>query len=42
MCEPIMGVWGLAPAGSRGRARGHGAKSPESESFLAFARPEEW
>jgi len=37
--EPITGVWGRPPAGSRGRAPGRevrGLRSPEAESLWAF------
>jgi len=40
--EPIMGVWGESPAGSRGRAPGHGvrgASPPEAESILVIGCP---
>ena len=39
---PIKGVWGGAPAGSRGRAHGQGvtgAKPPEAESSYSFGSP---
>jgi len=42
--EPITGVWGGAPAGSRGRAPGQGARGaspPEAESFLTFGHQTE-
>ena len=34
--EPITGVWGGAPAGSRGRAPGRrsGGEAPEAENLL--------
>jgi len=37
--EPITGVWGGAPSGSRGRAPAQGvreAKPPEAESIWSF------
>jgi len=42
--EPIMGVWGGAPNGSRDRALGQGligAKHLEAENFSAFGCPME-
>jgi len=42
--EPIRGSGGRAPAGSRGRAPGHGfrgAKPPEAESILPLDHPYE-
>jgi len=36
--EPITGSGGSAPAGSRGRAPGQGAKPHEADSILAFKR----
>ena len=42
--EPITGVWGQSPSGSRGRAPGHGVRGqspPEAESILVIGCPKE-
>ena len=42
--EPITGVWGSPPAGSRGRAPGQGVRGrspPEAESILVIGCPTE-
>jgi len=42
--EPITGVWGQSPSGSRGRAPGGGSggrSPPEAESFSVLRRRKE-